>query len=79
MCYTSEKCYVFNKTYEVFSAFLNVETSEELTYVFGLSNSLSTNHELGKLVGIPLFLWLEGPWIYSRNLKTHLIFGNSTR
>jgi hypothetical protein len=46
-----------------------------VAYLFGFSNGLATNQELGNLVGIPLFLWLEGPWIYSQNLTTHLIFG----
>jgi hypothetical protein len=45
-----------------------------VTYFFGSSNDLAISQELGKLVSFPLFLLLEGPWIYSRNLKTHLIF-----
>jgi hypothetical protein len=44
-----------------------------VTYFFGFSNSLATNQELGELIGVPLFLWLEGLWIYSWNLTTHLI------
>jgi hypothetical protein len=58
------------------STFLNVETNEQLFNIFlDFSNDLATDQELGKLVGVPLFLWLEGPWINSRNLTTHLIFG----
>jgi hypothetical protein len=45
-----------------------------VTYFFGFSNSLATNQELGELVGVPLFLWLEGPWIYSWNLTNTLDF-----
>jgi hypothetical protein len=49
--------------------------NSSVRYFFGFSSGLATSQELGKLVGVPLFVRWKGLWIYSRNLTTHLIFG----
>jgi hypothetical protein len=40
-----------------------------------LANSLWTNQGQGKLLDIPFFLQLEGPWIDPQNVNRHFNFG----
>jgi hypothetical protein len=76
----SEKSGIFNKAYEVNlrglpSTFLNVEANEQLCNMFLWFWQWFSNQSGAREINWrSLVLTLEGPWIYSRNLTTHLIF-----
>jgi hypothetical protein len=71
----------FNKAYEVsLRPFKTLKPMNNyVTYFFGFSNGFSNQSGAREISRLSLVLMLEGPWIYSRNFTTHLIFGNSRR